>query len=763
MIYRPHTYYLLFLFLIFYALSSSASDDDFRDHMLSGSRALRDENFSLAYKEFKAAHEMAPDSLAPVQYLGQVEFKREKWGEAKEWFEKVLKINKEDIAAHYYLGICHRETGKYKALLLRKLEFRKAQRYLKFVMENSPSYGLAFYEYGVLLKYREHFTEAVDFAERQLAYKPASDQALVGLHKLYDSMLYHKNGEELREWFAERNTPRARFYIGESYRRSEDFARADSVFMHLMLLPDSVVSSKTPIRMALARLRYQQGRIDECEDYFHQALDSAKTLFDVDFLFEEMKYIFTDAELESYRSLKTAELKRVFLSKMWQIRNPLFATERNPRMVEHIRRVLVAEKDYRFDGVRSKMNSPDKLQYLTYPKVFYLNDKYNDKGLVYIRHGEPDDRAFMNGQGIPENESWLYYRQQSTPKLMFHFLIDESAGPTNWRLSPTLPLYMAESRLDFDPIFYRILTADALESNSLQLELADKSRRDVEVGLNSDRHSWNNEIIPIGFPFYVATFSGENGATRYELYFGLTHLDIWPKMENYAPDKKVTAYFSATDESWNTVYHDQLDVSAKDIKFETDMFGMWVNQFRFDANPGLHFLNIIIRVADENKVGGYKYHTTIGSYGRGSLQMSKLELAREILATDETDKFVKNGLRVIPQPVRTFSKKNPIYVYFEVYNLPVENSNRLGFNVTYKIKQLRKENKSILAKISGIFSGGMSETFNTVERFADQRTSVEYLALDLNKQSPGDYRLEVLTFVPETGQADSSSIKFFLK
>ena len=763
MIYRPRTYYLLVLSLILHISFSSASDDGYRDRMSSGSRAFRDDNLSQAFREFKAAHEMAPDSLAPIQSLGQVEFKREKWGEEKEGFEKVLKIDKEDIAAHYYLGICHRENGKYKALLLRRLEFRKAQRYLKFVMENSPSYGLVFYEYGVLEKYREHFTEAVDFAERQLAYKPGADQALIGLHRLYDSMLYHKNGDNLRTWLAGRNTPRARLYIGESYRRSDDFVRADSVFMHLMLLPDSVIISKTPLRMALARLRYQQGRIDEGENFFRQALDSAKTLFDVDFLFEEMKYIFTDVELEGYLSLKTAGEKRELLSKMWQIRNPLFATEENPRMLEHIRRVLQAEKYYRYDGVRSKMNSPDKLQYLTYPKVFYLNDKYNDKGLVYIRHGEPDDRAFMNSQGAPENESWLYYRGQSTPKLMFHFFIDEAAGPTNWRLSPTIPDYMAESRLDFDPIFYRMLIADRLEGNSLQLELADRSRRDVEVGLNSDRHSWTDRIIPIGFPFYISTFHGENGATRYELYFGLSHLDIWPKMENYAPDKKVTAYFSAVDESWNTVYHDQLDVSAEQIKFDTDMSGLWVAQFQFDARPGLHFINIVIRVADENKVGGYKYHTTIGSYGRELLQMSKLELAREILATDETNKFVKNGLRVIPQPVRTFSKKDPVYVYFEVYNLPVVNGNRLDFNVTYKIKQLRKEKTSILAKITGIFGGGMSETSNTIERFADQRSSVEYLALDLNKQSQGDYRLEVLTFVPETGQADSSSIKFFLK
>ncbi len=97
------------------------------------------------------------------------------------------------------------------------------------------------------------------------------------------------------------------------------------------------------------------------------------------------------------------------------------ASQMNYRMIEHVRRVIAAEQDYYFDGVRSQVNNPDKLNFLSFPRVFELNDKFNDKGLVYVRHGEPDDRAFYVEGGAPLNETWVYYpRGQLNKKLIFH-------------------------------------------------------------------------------------------------------------------------------------------------------------------------------------------------------------------------------------------------------------------------------------------------------------------------------------------------------
>jgi tetratricopeptide (TPR) repeat protein len=228
--------FLLLISLSAFSLAfDSADDQTYKDHLQTGVRLLREGDFSQAVTELKVAHEMAPDSLKPLYYLGEAEFKRQEWGDAKDWFEKVLEKDQNDIAAHYYLGICHRELGKYKALIARSGAFGKAQRHFEFVMNKAPDFDRVFCEYAELERLRRHYRAAVDYAERQLAYKPLAGDVLVRVYDMYDGLLYHQNGDDTRKWLAERNTPRSFFFIGESYRREEKFARADSIFMYVLL------------------------------------------------------------------------------------------------------------------------------------------------------------------------------------------------------------------------------------------------------------------------------------------------------------------------------------------------------------------------------------------------------------------------------------------------------------------------------------------------------------------------------------------------
>ena len=84
--------------------------------------------------------------------------------------------------------------------------------------------------------------------------------------------------------------------------------------------------------------------------------------------------------------------------------------------------------------------------------------------MIYIRYGEPSDRALDVSADIPSNESWLYYESVAHPRLMFHFYIDANAVGNNWRLVGELDRDMLESRLTWDNIFQRLYMSDeALE------------------------------------------------------------------------------------------------------------------------------------------------------------------------------------------------------------------------------------------------------------------------------------------------------------
>ena len=123
-----------------------------------------------------------------------------------------------------------------------------------------------------------------------------------------------------------------------------------------------------------------------------------------------------------------------FFRAFWARRDPTPARAVNVRLAEHYRRLLRAEKDYVSDGFRDWHTDPDRMGELRLPETHGLGALFNDRGLVYLRHGEPDDRVVtVGGANTPPTISWRYY----DPAMDFHFL---TAGTDNdWRLTPRLP------------------------------------------------------------------------------------------------------------------------------------------------------------------------------------------------------------------------------------------------------------------------------------------------------------------------------------
>src|SRR5690606_7735605 len=123
--------------------------------------------------------------------------------------------------------------------------------------------------------------------------------------------------------------------------------------------------------------------------------------------------------------------------------------------------------------------------------------EFDDRGLVFIRHGMPDDTVSAVRAGACPNSSWLYRRAEGN--LIFHFLAREN--PDDWRLVETLanvsggsgattrvrqagPAHscgvvdgLLESRARLDPIYAKL----AVQPNKLnwerELSLTTRSRK----------------------------------------------------------------------------------------------------------------------------------------------------------------------------------------------------------------------------------------------------------------------------------------------
>ena len=713
-----------------------------------------------ARRAYKQALKQDRDAVRAYLGLGEIDFKKEKWASAGDYFGEVIKREPDNVAAHYYRGICYRETGKSKALLLRNIDWGKSKKHFLWVIQRDSTFRDVLYQYALRLRYNGKFKEAIELAQSQVRLRPELVVAQVGLAELYRSFIRHKSEKEVESWLRQHPWEQARHALGVLWRRKERLDSADSLFQAMLKQPLNM--SRQPIWLSLARLNYQRGNVEAGQMYFWRAVDSIRTDVDAAFVFEDIKYLLKDRELNAYRKLNTAPAEIAFFREFWNRRDPTLAAAIQVRLAEHYRRLRRAEKDYEYDGFRTFFNNPDKFSWLQFPEAFYLNREFNDKGLVYIRHGEPDEREVTVGGVRRTNESWLYYQRGDEPRLTFHFFIDENATGNNWRLDAinTEPAWLSD-RLIWGTLYHRLLTAQPIERISLENEMGEKSRDDVAVGFSSDRHTWPDTLRPLEFAFTTAAFRGANDSTLLEIYYAVPIYELARKLAKRG-SVIIDQGLALHDTSWRLVRklnrHSILRMQGQKYKKE-DVF---VDVFRATVPPDSYHVSIYAQPRQSRYLGGYNYDIDAPDFSVDSLMMSDVQLAYDVSSAMRQGKFVKNNLRVVVNPTHRFPKKKPIFVYFEVYHLQPDASGKSAFEAEYTMS-LTKEKKSTGKKLFGFLGGGGKSSISMrTQREVTGRTSVEYIALNANKLKSGEYALQIKVTDTRTGKSAQKTLELTL-
>ncbi len=749
---------LVFLLI---ATLTSAQNNDYQLRLQGGIRLYQAEQYSQASSVFQKMRKDFPDSLRVLHYLGLIRFDLQEWSEAKDVFNEIVDKDDSDLETHYYLAICYRELGKFQAIGLRTLTWRKAERHFRYVYTADFRFKDIYYQYALLKKFQDEYATAIHYlwADYRMS---KSVKSLVTLYRTYESFLFNKT-DDLMNWRPDAPDTLLTLFKADGFRHAGQYDQAATLYAEMKAkLPEGL--SSVPLYISIAKLKLKVDQPDSCQFYYERAIELIKTQADAELMFQDVKYIFSDEELTEYENLDRVEEKRTFFKKMWIERNPMPAKTQNYRIVEHVRRVIEAEKEFYFDGVRSQVNNPDKLNYLSFPRVFALNEKYNDKGLVYIRHGEPDDRGFFVEADTPLNETWVYYpRGQMREKLMFHFWQDNDMGADNWRFVPSIPQFMAESRLHMDPIFGQMMVASELEAISLEQQMKMQSQRVVRLGLDTDQHSWDRELRSIFFPFYIATFKSDELMSNCELYFSLTKDDVMHKKASHSLQDSVAVNFAVYDDNYNLLKRHEILVPIRDIVSASKEYGYWPSKFEFKNVPGSYQFALDVRTPDDEAIGGYKFRFNATSYGGPHLKISGIVLAKSITDGTPQDVFFKNDFNVIPNPGKLFDRSEPMHIYFEIYNLPVQNNQNRTFMIDYHVKLLEERTRGFINKIGRLFQKAQPSISNQIERVSKTPTSVEYIALDLENNVPGVYELQVSAFVPGRPDTTSRTINFELK
>ena len=245
-------------------------------------------------------------------------------------------------------------------------------------------------------------------------------------------------------------------------------------------------------------------------------LEEARTLFVLDSLSGQVPYyagaslddsvavsgyrddlvpIASAAELEALDAASgaaRAEVMRAF----WTQRDRQDLRETGERLRQHYQRLQVARLNYRLALTKRRYDTDERYR--------SGSTEFDDRGIIYVRHGVPTDSAAYISVGACYNLSWLYQRPEGD--LIFHFVARDDVddyrlvqslmdiadaggiqriGSTSCKSGDASDL--VRSRTGFSPLYDQLLVASINRYSALVNEDRTRGIRAIAEGTTTDR------------------------------------------------------------------------------------------------------------------------------------------------------------------------------------------------------------------------------------------------------------------------------------
>ena len=677
------------------------------------------------------------------------------WEKALSILNRRLGENEQDTQALYLRAITRREMGIRKALILRKMDWKRSTEDFEQLLEKDSLYHDALYQYGLLQQYKKEFEKAFELMHRQQRMSGKKGYIEASIFRLYRYFFIEHPPSDLEKWFEDHPSDYARYFEAEVLRLSGRVEDADKLFGDL--LKENLDIAVQPILLSKARIYYGLNRAEIAQSYVQQAIDTIDDEVSARLFLEDVKYILSDEEIDRYTEINQPKAYRQFFSNVLEKRNPTRADKVDLRLQVHYERLIEAESLYtQFEPRESfrviKRTERNQTADRDFPRAYWLNGELGDRGLIFIRQGKPDDIAASVTEDTEFIESWRYLN----PDLVFHFEGHSGLGV----LIPTLPndIDVLEAReiwgggyaLLSQSLRRRQSSAGTSRSRTNDLdiinynnELFDQGIEDVGRGLTTDRYVWPGELKHIDLPYMVSSFRTEDKKTRVDIHFAIP---IGAAIEGVDPVPgrlTLDVGFAVHDTLWNAL-HKHLELRAI-TPGNYDKNDSAVDLVQFIAPPDSYHVNLHVGIDEVRRKGSYLFGYRVPDYSSEELLISDIVPAARIIPADEDGRYTKNGLDIYANPGRGFRRDTPLALYYEVYNLTYGPDDLASYTITYTLEEQKNRKKLFKRKQNLALS-------LTVEREGTERTAIEYSELDVSSVKKGAYDLKVTITDNYTGQ-----------
>lgn len=437
-------------------------------------------------------------------------------------------------------------------------------------------------------------------------------------------------------------------------------------------------------------------------------------------LLSDVSALLSETERERWSAMDMAA-RQAWLRDFWTVRAALSGVTVPERMAEHYGRLAYARQHF----YRSARFGVPTQNHLVWER--FADRPYDDRGAIYIRHGEPLDRIRATGVDAGR-ETWIYRDMDGTPRVMHFAAMRSNSDYDLVNTPPCASDYLMKSQ---KPELVKLRVhcteyAGALAATNYRAAAREFMRTDSQP-LNFTKD------LPFYFDLY--TFRGDAGRTNVVAAVAVPVEKLQKSVTAFSPSYRVDLSLILVDTAARKVIRqdDSIALTATRAFKNDDLFRMHVEVAVPPSRTTVQ--RVIVSDPTEPGIGQlYGGPFPIPDYHAPSLMMSDIVLAEPRVE----GRWRRGNVALALVPTGRF-KGGSFRVFYEIYNIEK--------NTTYSTEiEIEPLQKSAGRKLKDLFGGGkdrISLKFDAVAVEVEDSTLQELRQVDAPQLPPGKYRMRI--------------------
>ncbi|HET7039079.1 MAG TPA: GWxTD domain-containing protein [Gemmatimonadales bacterium] len=469
---------------------------------------------------------------------------------------------------------------------------------------------------------------------------------------------------------------------------------------------------------------------------------------------QDLTWIATPEELAGFDAAPADGL-REWLGAFWVSRDAAEGRAAGERVAEHYRRLVYAFRQFRLVSRHR--------QYTMEP-YRSAQEQLDDRGVIYVRHGEPDDRAAFVAPDVDPNESWLYLRTEGNR--VFHFvargdvadykLVESLADVLGfeqsiaWQAAGRLPATAAalyESRGHLDPMYRRIAGSTVSQGTALSSERR-ANRETIRIGTTTDSHVLRFRH-DLGSRMQAYAVGGRRGGASLLLVFAVPGNRLAPQQVEAGMMYPLQLRLAHREAGEPPAFLDttRLFLTSQPLAAGQHLTGY----LEVPVEPGTHALRAVLMDPD----GGGGDVVDIDSVVVPAFDAEGLTISDLVLGDEGAGlSWPVAGDTVPLSPLGTYAPGSSLELYYEIHGVDP------GTRYRARVEVRGRQSGSVFARIGRLFGGGGPRVAFTFDGVTTARPTRGRQTVNLAPLDPGDYTLTLTVEDPARDIRHRRAVRF---